>query len=297
VKQKISRKIFLLFLPVFLFLLIFTILENITNTTISHNSSLAAYDSWFFSLTAKAAETRTGNEIPKVYDYADLLTSEQEKQLEDLCAKYGKKGKADLVIVTTNEENGKDCEVFLEDLYDEVGFGYNKTYGDTVMIIVDMYTREVCIEGYGLAETRVNQSRGDYIRGKITPKLSAGKYYEAFIQFTKLSAKCMCLKAGINPANPLLLLPVQLILCLGIAAVSVAVMAYHTKTPITTNNQTYLNRTNSQILEQRDDYIRTHTTRVKRQQSSSGSGRSGGGHSGGGTSSGGHSHSTSRGSF
>lgn len=248
-------------------------------------------------LTAQAAPdtASSAGSHRKVYDYADLLSNEEEQTLEALCSKYGKKGKADLVLVTTNEPNGKDCEVFLEDMYDEIGFGYDKEFGDTVMIIIDMQTREVCIEGYGLAETRVNQSRGDYIRRKITPDLSAGNYFSAFADFTKLAAKCMRLKGGINPGNPLLLLPVQLILSLIVGAISVGSMAYHSKGHVTTNNQTYLDRANSETLVHRDDFVRTHTTRTKRPESSSGG--SGGSSGGGGVSSGGHSHSTSRGSF
>lgn len=231
----------------------------------------------------------------KVYDYGELLSDEEESRLEQLSQEYGKKAKADLVIVTTGTDNTTDCEVFLEDLYDEVGFGYDKEYGDTVMIIVDMRTREVCIEGYGLAQTRVDQSRGDWIRSKITPKLTAGNYYDAFTQFLKLSAKCMRLKVSLNP-DSLLLNPIaHLFLALAIGAAAVGSMMYTSQGRTTTDKTTYLNQADSRIVARRDDYVRTTTTRVKKPESNSGGGRSGGG--GGGTSSGGHSHSTSRGGF
>lgn len=251
-------------------------------------------------MAAAAEQNQRGKNGPsslqKVYDNANLLTAEQIQDLEEKCARYGTKGKADLVIVTTDGSDGIDCEVYLENMYDELGFGYDKAFGDTVMIIVDMGTREVCIEGYGLAETRVRQSRGDYIREKITPMLSAGRYYEAFCRFTELSAKCMRLKGSLNPDSPLLSLPLQLLVALGIGAAVVGSMAYHSKGRMTVTGQTYLDRAKSNMLIHQDDYIRTTTTRTKR-QTDSGSG--GGGHSGGGggTSSGGHSHSTSRGSF
>ena len=246
--------------------------------------------------TAIAAADAAPANLPKVYDEADLLTKQQEQKLEELCAKYGKKGKADLVIVTTDGSSSIDCEVYLENMYDTLGFGYNKKFGDTVMIIVDMGTREVCIEGYGLAETRVRQSRGDYIRGKITPMLSEGHYYEAFCLFTELAAKCMRLKGSLNPDSLLLSPLLQLFAALAVSAAVVGTMSYHSKGRMTTGSQTYLNRADSNILAQQDDYIRTTTTRTKRPSSSgsSGGGKSGGG---GGTSSGGHSHSTSRGSF
>ena len=235
-------------------------------------------------------------QLPKVYDDANLLTHEEEQRLEELCARYGKKGKADLVIVTTDGSTGIDCEVYLENMYDELGFGYNQKFGDTVMIIVDMGTREVCIEGYGLAETRVRQSRSDYIRENITPMLSAGRYYDAFCLFTELAAKCMRLRGSLNPDSLLLSPIVQLFVSLAVAAAVVGSMAYHSKGHMTVGSQTYLNRANSNMLAQQDDYIRTTTTRTKR-PSSSDSGGGGGHSSGGGASSGGHSHSTSRGSF
>lgn len=229
----------------------------------------------------------------KVYDDGDLLNDGEEQQLEELCRKYGKKSKLDIVIVTMNDSSLPDCEIYLEDLYDSKKFGFDQEFGDTVMIVVDLARRNVAIQGYKKAETYLAQDRGDIIRNKITPDLTAGNYSDAFEQYIKLSAEYFKIHPSISPNNPILQLWFQLLLAVIIGAVIVAIMAANAGTKMTAGGTTYLDPSNSKVLGRYDRYIRTTTTKVRKPQESSG----GGGGGGGGISSGGNSHSSSRGSF
>ncbi|MDF2587818.1 MAG: beta-propeller protein methanol dehydrogenase [Anaerocolumna sp.] len=255
-----------------------------------------------------------------IYDPYGLFTDDEITKLESLSSEYGEEGKVDLVIITTDDLNGNSVKTYLENYYDNNGFGYDKEFGDAVLLLINMEPgkRSVTIQGYGQAEYYVNNDRIEYMLDDITPLLSDGRYFDAMEEYLKQAAYYMNEEQGvkISPAtgaqgsgygygessyngpsnyygtqddpiyyNSLFQLAVALI----IGAVSVGVMAYNAGGRVTTNNRTYLDQKNSRIVASRDDYIRTTTTRVKKPSSNNnGGGRSSGG---GGISSGGHSHS------
>lgn len=232
----------------------------------------------------------------KVYDYANLLSKDQINDLENLCNKYGEKGNLDIVIVTINDDTIVDSEVFLEDMYDTIGFGYNEKFGSASMIAVNMYTRKVNIIGFKDAETHINNDRINLIIKKITPSLTAGDYDFAFTKFIKLSSKYMNINASLNPDNLFFKLWFQLLISLTVGLVIVGTMAIQSGGKVTVNDGTYLNHKDSKVLAKKDDYIRTTVTRVQKPKPNNNGGGSSGGSSGG-MSSGGHSHSSGSGSF
>jgi len=65
-------------------------------------------------------------------------------------------------------------------------------------------------------------------------------------------------------------------------------MAYGSGGRVTVNNRTYLDNQHSNLINRRDDYIRTVTTRARKPSNNNGDGRSSGG---GGISLDGYSHS------
>lgn len=103
-------------------------------------------------------DTRTNHEAPeeRVYDYADVLTDEEEEKLRRHIAKTEAKLKIDIVLVTIDysvegseamakyglrhtdwEGNMQDIA---DDFFDEKGFGYNKSYeGDGVLLLHNWY--------------------------------------------------------------------------------------------------------------------------------------------------------------
>lgn len=232
----------------------------------------------------------------KVYDFAGLLTAEETAELESLSNKYSPKRQVDIIILTTRDTQGKDVVQYMEDFYDEKGLGYDKPHGNTAILTIDMQNREVYVAGFYKGEEYLDNSRCDLIREKITPALSAGDYYEAFQSFIKLSYQYMGVKPGVNPENILFKLWFQILVPVGIAGISVFVMAYHSGGRKTTGSRTYLDNSNSGLTNRIDNYVRTVTTKHRKPSSNknSGGGSFGGG---GGVSSGGHSHSGSRGSF
>lgn len=233
----------------------------------------------------------------RIYDFAQLLTPDEVKGLEALAAQHSKKRETDFIVLTSNDADGKDIVKYMEDFYDERGLGYDKAHGNTVIITLDMGARDVYVAGFYKGKKYLDNKRSDLVRQKITPQLSSGNYYEAFSSFIKTSSKYMGFRPGANPNSPIFNIWFQLIISLAVGSGVVGAMAYRTGAKMTVNEGTYRDVSKSRIVDRRDNYIRTTTTRIKKPSNNSSSGSGSGFGGGGGISRGGHSHSGSRGKF
>lgn len=260
-------------------------------------------------------------EDQKVYDDYDLFTDTEEVELEDTLNSYGKEGKVDIVVITTDDLGNRTKNDYLEDFYDEMKLGYDTIYGDTVLLLIYMNPsdRSVEIQGYKNAESYINSERIEYIIDAIYPYLKSGDYYEAVKEYGKQVSTYMNTplpsisqnnngnSGGGNSSynkgdsynnsypqnssnsrvdnliiNPLFQLGISLI----IGIVAVGIMAAGAGGRITTHSRTYLDAGHSHVTKSYDNYIRTTTTRIKKPSNNNNN------HTGGGVSSGGHSHSS-----
>lgn len=272
----------------------------------------------------------TQEEIQHVYDKAELLSTTEIEALEEMCIEYGEQAGIEIMILTHNDPDAIYAEDYIEDFEDQLPIA------DRVYILVDMYNRDVFIEGYGLAETYIHSKRGDAIRNEITPLLTGGEYYSAFEIYIERSSAYMSDDSELNydhdysagkpqSSNPnapnydatwptdynsyssndsvtkiLSNVFVQLIAAIIIGAVTVAIMAYHSGGRMTAGGNTYIDPNHSGLIGRRDNYIRTTVTRVRRPENNNNNHGSGGFNAGGfrgGVSSGGRSHSSSGGKF
>lgn len=236
----------------------------------------------------------------RIYDYAKLLTPEEVEDLENLSNKYSNRREIDIIILTTNNTEGKYVVNYMQDFYEENALGYDKPKGNVVILTVDMENRDVYVAGFYKGKEYLDNNRSEMVRRKITPGLSSGDYYGAFHSFIKTSYKYMGIKPGVNPNNILFNNWFQIILSIGIAGIIVGTMSYRSSGKMTVHEGTYRDSSSSRIISRRDNYIRTSVSKHRRPSSnnnSRGGGSSGGGGSGGGTTSGGHSHSGSVGKF
>ncbi len=106
-----------------------------------------------YSIRSKAPRGNADAPEERVYDYADVLTDEEEENLREYIAKKEKKYHADFVIVTISQaaageeakaEYGYDSTDFetnmmaiADDFWDENGYGYNKSFEGDGSILVD----------------------------------------------------------------------------------------------------------------------------------------------------------------
>lgn len=100
---------------------------------------------------AGKSNTRNNSEAPaeRVYDYAEVLTDQEEADLSAYIAKKEAFGELDIVIVTLNVPMGvSDSEWelnmmnFADDFYDNGKFGWNKPYGDGICLVDNWYEDE-----------------------------------------------------------------------------------------------------------------------------------------------------------
>lgn len=239
--------------------------------------------------TAWAAESKN-----LIYDEANLLSEQEESELNALANEYGAERQTDFIILTTNNTENQDVELLTEDFYDEQALGYDKAHGNAVILTMDMNFREVYLAGFYKAEDYLDNGRLQAIRSRITPDLSNGDYMLAFEKFIKLSYEYMGYKPGVNPNNILFNGWFQLAVSVAIGGIVVGVMAYRSGGRVTVNRATYEDSSNSSVIDRQDRYIRTTVTKQKIERNNN---NGGGGGGGGGTTRGGHSHSGSRGSF
>lgn len=92
---------------------------------------------------------RENEESPeeRVYDYADVLTDEEEEMLREYIAAYEEQAAMDIVIVILDDDiedlMGTDwdeaMQEYAEDFYDDNKFGYDEPYGDGVLLLDNWY--------------------------------------------------------------------------------------------------------------------------------------------------------------
>lgn len=110
------------------------------------------------------------NEMQRVYDRADLLTQEEIAEFERKTAEIQAKHGMEVILVTTNDTEGKSSENYASDFYDDL-FD-NTAYQDTsgIILVLDMDNRLVTAVNTGRMIDIVNDE-------DITVLTSAGAQY------------------------------------------------------------------------------------------------------------------------
>lgn len=219
----------------------------------------------------------------KVYDEAGLLDDREAAELEKLATELGAQWETDFLILTTNDTGGRTIEEYMGDFYDEKIEEQGLSKWNATILALDMGSRNLYLAGFYKAKVYIDDARVDRILDQITPKISDGNYYEAFQEYIELAEQYM----DSEPANILMQWWLQIIISLVVGGVIVGAMAYQSGGRITVNNHTYMDAKNSRVLRQKDDYVRTTVTKVRKpKQNNHGGGTTKGGHtySGGGRS-------------
>lgn len=117
----------------------------------------------------------------RVYDFASLLSAEQETQLEQLTAGIAEATTAELDIVTVSSLHGETVEEYANNLFNEWGIGRADT-NNGVLFLIAPNERRVRIEvGYGLEPLLTDGLCGNIIAKNIIPAFKAGRFDEGII--------------------------------------------------------------------------------------------------------------------
>ena len=256
-----------------------------------------------------------------VYDLADLLSAEEEAEIQLRAASLSEEQQADIVILTADDTGGKSAMEYADDFYDEMKIGYGAEYGPGVLFLIDMDNREAWISTGGDTESRVidafTDSEIERVLDEVYPYLSEEDYHAACLAFissaegtlngsdtsdyyiggydyddyygSELPVDGFLRQAGRPWYKQLRIWPV----IVGVIVAAIVVMRMRKKSAgvMTAGAANYENIRQRRVLEQKDTVVNVaHNTRkLPRNDPSSGTR---GGFSGGGihTSSGGHIH-------
>lgn len=131
-----------------------------------------------------------GEGLPLVVDEADILTDQEEKELEDGLQAFRQEQNFDIVVLTVNSLEGEYVVDYADNYYDDndYGGGSNK---DGALILVSMEDREWTIITSGYGTTAITDYALDMIDEEILPDLRDGNYSKAFRTFGDRCAYCV----------------------------------------------------------------------------------------------------------
>ena len=210
----------------------------------------------------------------RIVDEADLLSYDQEQELEAYIDEVSEKHKFDLVIVTVNSLNGKTSSEFADDFYDYNDYGFGKDK-DGALLLISMEDRDWAISTCGEGINTYDDSLLD----ELDSKLSDNDYFVACKYFISISEDAFTF--------PLLSrIIISLIVGFFIAFSAVNIMK---RKLITVQKQigakVYTKPDSMQVTSKRDVFLYSHVTKRARPKNNSrshtsSSGRSHGGRSG-----------------
>lgn len=223
----------------------------------------------------------------KIYDDADLLSEEEEQELENLCLEYIEKTESDIVIHTTDTLDGKEIFEYADDYFDYNGFGYDEEMGDGLVFVIDMADRELAISTSGKLVDMLSKSQTEDMISDIAPYLTEGEYYQGCEEFLDSFLKeynysiVESYKEDKNEKLLATILEIVVALIIGGIVTGIAYSGHNTK--MTVNGYTYAKEHKCEVRRRSDIYTNTtKTVRVIENNSSSGSrvGSSGNTHGG-----------------
>lgn len=114
----------------------------------------------------------------RIYDYADLLTDEEEASLKEQASSIAEEYEMDVAIVLTDKIEGLSSAAYADDFYDYNDFGCGEG-DDGLLMLVNMADREIWITTYGTAISYFPDDKIDDITESVAMYLGDGAYYKA----------------------------------------------------------------------------------------------------------------------
>ena len=213
----------------------------------------------------------------KVYDYAQVLTSDEERELKKSIDLYIANHNMDMAIVTVKYHSKSDTMNYADDFYDYNGFGFGSNY-DGVIFVLDFtfwHNGDIWMSTSGNAINIYTDARIDNILDAVVSKKNYG-YYEMFNTFIKESDYYASEGVPIytdsvySEESPL---PSIVVTSIVVPTIIVLIFVFKNKMvkKSTTAGQYLLK--DSVVINKRDArFITTHTTSVRINDSSSSSG-------------------------
>ena len=120
----------------------------------------------------------------KVYDYADLLTDSEEKEIYQEVLDFINQADMDMAIVTIAENNKNNEVAYADDFYDYNDFGTDSSHSG-ILFLADMDNRVIYMSTTGQAISLYNDYRIEAIMDAIYQEFSNQDYKEGISSFIR----------------------------------------------------------------------------------------------------------------
>ena len=127
-------------------------------------------------------QTPAIDETEKVYDFAELLTEEEEQNIYHKVTEFINKHQLDLAVVTINKNDKGSPRVYADDFYDYNKFGINSSR-DGILFLIDMETREIYMSTTGNAIIMYNDNRIEEALDAVYSYMTNQNYYAGIQNF------------------------------------------------------------------------------------------------------------------
>ena len=199
----------------------------------------------------------------KVYDYAQVLTDEQEDKLINKVKDYIDEYNIDMVIVTVKHYEQDTLKKYMESFYEANNFGldYDKS---GILIVIDLKENDIGIETFGKANSLYSESEIVKIKDSINKK---NKYYDKLLSFIKLSNIYIEEDDTYNISKNTLNINLINILLASLIIPTIVIVLLLIKSKKQVNNKTinsYISANSLVINKKEDKFITTHTKQVNR---------------------------------
>lgn len=294
--KKILKFIFIIFLTLISTLNVYASTNTIDRNTLENygvNKNVQNINSKLSSIM----KTKKVDANEKIYDFADILTDEEEQNLKTKIDEFIENNKMDMVIVTDTFAYSYDRqnEEYADDFYDYNDFGLSFEHYSGVLLLRNTNPSDPYyhMSTSGDAQLYLNDSRIDYILDNIYDDIKSGNYYVGFSKwitytdnyikqgypstasnyYVDENGNMHKIKAKYYPP-----IGIALLAGLAVAGTIIGIMIAKNKMVKKAHKAgEYLDQNSVNITKREDTFLRSHTTSYT--VSSSSSGHGGGGHS------------------
>lgn len=280
------KKLFVLFISFFLLVLpVYASTNTYSRTTT--DLKVPKKIKYKSSMEHNVLLTPSVNANEKIYDFAELLTEEEEKQLYDKVKEFIANTNLDLAIVTINTNVKDSTQEYADDFYD-----YNDFSIDGLAFVIDMQNRIFYISTAGKAMLYYDDYRIEYILSALDQEMYNHEYFNAcntlISQLTEYydsgfsdnADKYVIVGTQIYRKTPYLLLSIIAVVSATIGTLILALR--NKKVKLASNSNDYFDNKAFEITKDTKELISSNTSRIYIPPTDSGGGGSSGGgfHSG-----------------
>lgn len=218
--------------------------------------------------------------VNPIVDDAKLLSQTEKLELNKRVEKIREKYNMDAVIVTSNDLGGKSPRDYADDYYDYNGYGLDNNKSG-LLLLIDMYDRNIWISTTGDAIRYFTDSRINSIINDVGNYLSDKRYFDAcnvFLDEVEHYIELGIPKDQYNYSeNDSRLKVVLIALAVSLIASTVVciVVVNSYKNTKSVSSRNYVDNNSIVFTKRRDIFVNTFTTRTKIERDNSSGGGSG----------------------